>query len=413
MEAKVGREPELRGETLPLDRRFSDRADAMAGATRAGSRGGVLCVANYPSDTGYAWWLMEHLWTQIGRATEAHGGTAFVAFPQVSTLSPRLQRAPLQVVELRVPTELGGGLEAVRRFIRENRIRTVYFTDRPYWSPTYALFRSWGVRSVIIHDHVPGEPPRPPRSVLLAKRAIHSARVFSADLYIGVSQFVCDRFQQVGGLPAHLCACVRNGIPGRIRGSNTDLHCEFGIPEGATTVVSSGRVTTYKGIDFLVRCAARLIKEEGRSNLYFLHLGDGPDRQRFERQVEDLELRSRFIFAGARSDVSSLLPSCSVALHASNGEAFSLAILEFMAAGLPTIAPNHCGNGEAIESEVSGLLYAPGDLRAATASVGRLLDDPILGQRLGEAAQRRAEREFTLEDMDQRFRAAVERHLIV
>jgi glycosyltransferase involved in cell wall biosynthesis len=118
------------------------------------------------------------------------------------------------------------------------------------------------------------------------------------------------------------------------------------LPENASVVVSSGRVHSYKGIAFILRLAAELIVSRGRDDLYFVHLGDGPDMDRYRLMAGDLALHGRFIFAGRRSDVRSILPSCTVALHASDGEAFSLAILEFMASGLPPVVPNHCGNAE-------------------------------------------------------------------
>jgi glycosyltransferase involved in cell wall biosynthesis len=109
--------------------------------------------------------------------------------------------------------------------------------------------------------------------------------------------------------------------------------------------------------------------------------------------------------------VRSLLPSCEIALHASAGEAFSLAILEFMAAGLPCVAPEHCGNGEAIEHEVSGVLYPPASLSDAVAWLAHLLDDSELRRAMGVAARERAEANFTLDRMLGEFSHTVSPYL--
>lgn len=372
----------------------------------------VLCVGNYDSDVGYAWWLMEHFWVELARLAEERGQRAFVAFPRLGEISPLLQAAPITPVQLTVPTSPGRGMLELRAFLRQNDVRTVYLTDRAYWSPLYVLFRRWGVRSIIVHDHTPGERPAPPGWKLTAKRARHRLGVGSADLYVGVSRFVRDRSIRVAGLPPHRCAYVHNGLPPAPVAA-VDVRAEFGLPANARVIVSSGRTVPYKGIDALIRCAERVTRAEGRTDVYFLHLGSGPGYEQFRAMAREAGVADRFLMPGGRPDVRALLPSCDIALHASRGEAFSLAILEFMAAGLPAIVPDHCGNGEAIRHGVHGILYEPGDVDAAVAWVLRLLDDAGLRHRLGGAAAQRVEEEFSLATMTARFRELVAPHVPV
>ena len=376
---------------------------------RKGSAGAVLCVANYPSDVGYAWWLMEHFWAQLGRLANERGGRAFVGFPELRRVSTTLESAPLVPVELQVPTAFNLRAGSIRKFILENNVRTLYLTDREYWTPMYALFRLWGVRSIILHDHVPGERATPSRWKLTLKRMRHTPplALASADLYVGVSRFVRDRFVQVAGVPEDRCTFVHNGLPPVPAALDSEVRKEFGLPPESRVVVSSGRAAYYKGIDALIKIAGRVIHEYGRRDVYFIHLGDGPHFQEFQRLVEEMELGDRFILAGRRSDVRALLPSCTLALHASRGEAFSLAILEFMAAGLPAVVPDHCGNAEAIQHEASGILYEPGNLDEASAWLVRLLDDTDLRKSIGKNAARRARAAFSLDRMKRRFERIV------
>lgn len=400
----------------PVQSEASDRVSAPASPIHSDMRapiglgGSVLCVANYESDVGYAWWLMENFWAQLARLARERGGRAFVAFPAVRGISPAIREADLIAVELSVPTSLGRGLLRVRRFIRENDVRTVYLTDRPYWSPVYALFRRWGVRSIILHDHMPGERTAPSPLKLRAKRMRHTLlRSGSADLYIGVSQFVADRFSAIAGIPAERCRTVLNGVPSPAEPRS--VHAMFGFPADAKIVVSTGRAVSYKGVDFVIRCADHVVRGAGRSDIYFLHLGDGPEIDRFREMAKGFGLDNHFVLAGRRSDVTSLLSSCSMAVHASHGEAFSLAILEFMAAGLPAVVPDHCGNGEAIEHGESGLLYTPGNLEQATEWILRLADDRRLREQIGARAAERAKSEFSLPVMNEHFRSVVGPHI--
>ena len=362
--------------------------------------GTVLCVANFESSTGYAWWLMEDFWGELAKLAGERGGRAIVAYPRISELSDRIKASALEVVELDFPGSLG----RLRGFIRRNHVRTVYLTDRYYASGLYPLLRSWGVKSIIVHDHAPGERPRPSPWKGALKRLGHATGIPTADLYIAPSEFVHRRFVEVACLPAERCVTVLNGIPEWTE-SGIDIRSSLGLAPDALVIGSVSRVTWYKGVDFIIACADVLVREN--PNLYFVHYGDGPDLERFRKEVEERGLAGRFFLPGRRSDVRSILPSFTIAFHASRGEAFSLAILEFMGAGLPCVVPRHCGNPEAIEHRVSGMLYTPMDLGDAVGTLRQLLPDPSLRQSLGLAATRRIAERFTLGEMNRRFREAV------
>ena len=78
--------------------------------------------------------------------------------------------------------------------------------------------------------------------------------------------------------------------------------------------------------------------------------------------------------------------------HKQSVEGFGLVYLEAGAHGLPVIAHAIGGVPEAVVHEETGLLVAPGDGAALTAAFSRLLTDPALRQRLGEAGRARAGR---------------------
>lgn len=78
--------------------------------------------------------------------------------------------------------------------------------------------------------------------------------------------------------------------------------------------------------------------------------------------------------------------------HKHSVEGFGLVYLEAGAHGLPVIAHNIGGVPEAVTHEETGLLVAPGDTAALTQAFSRLLADPMLRHRLGEAGRVRAGR---------------------
>jgi glycosyltransferase involved in cell wall biosynthesis len=76
--------------------------------------------------------------------------------------------------------------------------------------------------------------------------------------------------------------------------------------------------------------------------------------------------------------------------HKHSVEGFGLVYLEAGAHGLPVVAHAIGGVPEAVIDGETGLLVAPGDGAALTAAFARLLGDPALRRRLGEAGRARA-----------------------
>jgi glycosyltransferase involved in cell wall biosynthesis len=78
--------------------------------------------------------------------------------------------------------------------------------------------------------------------------------------------------------------------------------------------------------------------------------------------------------------------------HKHSVEGFGLVYLEAGAHGLPVVAHAIGGVPEAVAHDETGLLVAPGDGAALTAAFARLIADPALRRRLGEAGRARATR---------------------
>ena len=76
--------------------------------------------------------------------------------------------------------------------------------------------------------------------------------------------------------------------------------------------------------------------------------------------------------------------------HKHSVEGFGLVYLEAGAHGLPVVAHAIGGVPEAVIDGETGLLVAPGDQAALTAAFARLLGDPALRRRLGDAGRARA-----------------------
>jgi phosphatidyl-myo-inositol dimannoside synthase len=157
----------------------------------------------------------------------------------------------------------------------------------------------------------------------------------------------------------------------------------------------------YKGhAELLVACAEL---RDGRPDLRLVIAGDGDDRQRLTALAADLGLTDRVRFTGFVSEatLAELYRRAAIFALPSRGEGFGLVYLEAMRAGKPCVALSGTAAAEVVEDGVTGLLVVPEDRAGLARALVRLLDDPDLARRLGEAGQRRFREVFTPE----RFRA--------
>ncbi|MCB9898057.1 MAG: N-acetyl-alpha-D-glucosaminyl L-malate synthase BshA [Planctomycetes bacterium] len=124
--------------------------------------------------------------------------------------------------------------------------------------------------------------------------------------------------------------------------------------------------------------------------------GDGPDAQIVRDGACRAGLGERVRFLGEIENVESIMAASDVALFPSESESFGLAALEAMACGLPVVASRVGGLPEVVVDGESGFLTPVGDTRAMAAALTRLLRDPELRRRMGEAGMRRASERFSL-----------------
>ena len=152
-----------------------------------------------------------------------------------------------------------------------------------------------------------------------------------------------------------------------------------------------------KGHTVLIAAAETVVREF--PNVRFLFAGDGERRKEFEDQVARLGLGKNFSFLGRRNDVPRILSCCDIGVLPSQAEGLSNAVLEYLAAGLPTIASRVGGNVEIIQEGKTGLLVPPDEPSALAAALLRLLRDFRFAAELGRNGRNFVSAEFSFERM--------------
>lgn len=156
----------------------------------------------------------------------------------------------------------------------------------------------------------------------------------------------------------------------------------------------------------VVGCIAQMVPHKGWSDLFaamrivrervpgaaLLCVGDGPDREALEAEVARLGLDA--VFTGNMADVRPLLAGMDVFVLPSWREGLSMAAMEAMVAGLPTVLTRVDGTDMLLEEGVTGAAANVGDPPSLAEAILTVLPRC---REMGRAARARAERLFDRE----------------
>jgi glycosyltransferase involved in cell wall biosynthesis len=137
----------------------------------------------------------------------------------------------------------------------------------------------------------------------------------------------------------------------------------------------------------------------------YLVIGDGPERSALERRAGELRVADRVEFAGqlAPADALARARTAWCFVMVSTQEAFGVAYIEAMAAGIPAVGCAGEPGPEEIAAAGGGIeLVAPRSPGALAETLRRLLGDRDERLRVGAAARLTVEREFTWERCGER-----------
>jgi glycosyltransferase involved in cell wall biosynthesis len=231
--------------------------------------------------------------------------------------------------------------------------------------------------------------------VMLDRRLI-AAR---ADAFIAVSRDDQRKMVEIEGIRPEKTRFIPNGVdleppPPDAR---KRIRRELGLGVDQPVIGTVAILRSQKALDVLIE-AARLLREELPDLAVLIAGGHDPNEADEAVRLEALSAQSGgpVRFLGLRDDVPSLLAALDVAVISSDYEGSPLSAMEYMEAALPVVATRVGGVPDIVVDGETGILVPPRDPAAIAAGVARLLSEPDLARRMGEAGQRRRRTEFAL-----------------
>ena len=213
-----------------------------------------------------------------------------------------------------------------------------------------------------------------------------------ADAVLVVSAALRDHAASLGVVPERIHV-VPNGVDAalfRPGPPDPELRARWELGNGPILGFVGG-LRPWHGVDALPRLLDRLARRYPELRLVIA--GEGPRRSELERELRERGLMRSVRFTGSvpHEEVAGLIRQFDVALAPypalQHPFYFSpLKLFEYMACGVPVVAADVGQIGEVVRQGETGLLYPPDDLDALTAACDRLLREPSLRRRLGQAA---------------------------
>jgi glycosyltransferase involved in cell wall biosynthesis len=213
---------------------------------------------------------------------------------------------------------------------------------------------------------------------------------------VAVSDEVRQRLLKAG-VRANKIRMVQNGIDLRPFDGAVPTLREDASPHHALLVGLIGRLAWEKGVDIFLRAAAIVLVDSPETR--FIVVGEGPDLDKLDRLIDELNIRANVSMLGRRDDMPSVYASLDVMVSASRQEGLPMAILEGMASGVPLVATSVGEVPAVVRDGRTGIVVKPEDVDALAAAIASLLPDPARRARLGAAGRQLIEEEYSAQRM--------------
>jgi len=243
-----------------------------------------------------------------------------------------------------------------------------------------ALWARWLAGSkipVIISEHshptthAQGSNNRLERLVPFLKRLFYRY----ADVIVAVSQGVADDLARITKIPRSQIHVIYNPVaPDILQKANEPLDHPWFSDGQPPVILGVGRLNVQKDFPTLIK-AFSLVRKKRQARLMIL--GEGEDRPKLERLVQELGLEKEVALPGFGPNPFKFMRHAALFVLSSRWEGLPYALIEALFCGCPVVATD-CPGGvaEVLEGGRWGKLVPVGDAEAMAEAIIEVLDNP-------------------------------------
>lgn len=168
------------------------------------------------------------------------------------------------------------------------------------------------------------------------------------------------------------------------------------IFQAETIIGTIANLYPTKDIANLIKTAEFFKKDD---SIVFVVIGEGSERKKLELLIANYQLQHKVLLLGQLANAQKYLPAFDIFVLPSVKEGFPWALIEAMAAKLPTLATGIGAVPEIIENGKNGFIVEPGKPNQIAEKIKLILSDDRIKQELGIQAHQTILFNFPLEKM--------------
>lgn len=200
---------------------------------------------------------------------------------------------------------------------------------------------------------------------ILYRRLISKLTVRFSDYIITITEEDKENYRRILGRKTRICA-IYNMVPNMQR--NAEVVRE-------NWIVTTGRLTYQKGIEYLARIVVPVLKEH--QDWKWFILGDGEDRKFLEQAISENQLKDQLILMGTVENVDWYLNQAKLFVLTSRYEGFGMCLVEALQMQVPCISFDiKIGPSEIITDNLNGILIPPFECEQMIHEIDNLIKHP-------------------------------------
>jgi len=227
----------------------------------------------------------------------------------------------------------------------------------------------------------------------------------NSDVVVAVSNFVARSLSFEATSPKNKFVVIHNGIDStKFETAQSDQnHTHFETPH----FLYLGQVQKSKGMDYLIK----IVEDPAFKDIHIDIVGSGDYLEEFKNIITKKSLHESFTIHG-KVDYDKVLyfytKAYAFLFPTNRYEGFPMVLVEAMFNKLPIVAFNKGGVADAIVNNETGYLLPAGNLKKFKKSMFSLLNNVELRNNMGLKSLEKAQKEFTIETMLNRYEKVFE-----